>query len=1103
MKNFLLALLTIYTVPAYTQSVKLNIPNGHAKNIEQVAITSDGKYIASVSYKTVMVWEAASKKKIHEINLNISLTASETNTLAITDKLDKLVVSTNSGLFCYNIQTGKEIFTNGGSSGGATFSRDGSKVYAIDYGTLNIFNAASGNKEKFIVRAVDNTASDCKFYELGNDRLIILNNYGWSIINIVTDEIVIKKVFANIYAERLKGYDYSRKDNLVIGFREEYLISFDPLKGTEIKRKTPTYDPYGICATANGELVVFSSDYKTKSYKTEVLKSADFSAIKTTSKPAADVPEAIFYANVCLQIPGTDKIVFNNDKKLNIYDNKEGSFSSPFQNRVTDFKQFYYYKNLSQRIQPDNVFAFSTEDYGIRSFNMETFKPESFVPGTASAVYSPDGKLVAGIGKKITLSSRITGKIIKTLPLPVGVDNEREFFFFSYDNTKIIYSVREKGGLSAIDINTGTVSKVVSLGSSYYECSASYDGKYFACLVTFNGGEYLRIYNFQTKQVAISKKTCNNGESDECIGGVTFLNESYYLLAVKQKDNISIFKADDPAYNSSFKLEHLNQFSVLGGDIKNNIIAIGEIGQYQVGTYNLKLITLEGKVLKTFNAENNNDFLKAAFSKDDKVMFTATTQKGVQVWKTGSGELLGTYYFIEKTNEYIFVSPEGLFDGSVEGMKELYFVKNNKPIPLEKLYEKFYTPDLLRRKVNGEKFLPPDVANLHDAPKVSIAYAAVQRNLEVADDMPTYQNTTGAAEITVTASAPEDVVDEIRLFHNGKVLTLVTRNLIVEDEKSATAVKKYTINLLPGQNNIRAVSLNTQRTESDPDEITVVYNAGNANGNVVKPIVNNTAGAPVAVVDKNATLHLIVVGINVYQNKNMSLNYALADATAFKDEVEKDAKSMISNIKTYFVTDTEADKKGIEKAFSSVKQNARPEDLFVFYYAGHGVIGKDKEFYLVPTDVSDLKNVQAELEQKGFASKLLQQYAIDIAAQKQLFILDACQSAGAFETMVTADANQQKSIALVARSTGTHWMAASGAQQFANEFASLGHGVFTYVLLNALKGEAASNKMITVNGLKNFLQVQVPALMKKYNGAEQYPASYGFGNDFPVEITNK
>ena len=102
--------------------------------------------------------------------------------------------------------------------------------------------------------------------------------------------------------------------------------------------------------------------------------------------------------------------------------------------------------------------------------------------------------------------------------------------------------------------------------------------------------------------------------------------------------------------------------------------------------------------------------------------------------------------------------------------------------------------------------------------------------------------------------------------------------------------------------------------------------------------------------------------------------------------------------------------------------------------------------------------------------------------------------------MLQHDGEQQKSLALVARSTGTHWIAASGSSETAKEFGQLGHGAFTYVLLQALKGQAANNKMITVNGMKVFLQVQVPELVKKYGSSNQLPASYGFGNDFPVEI---
>jgi hypothetical protein len=485
-------------------------------------------------------------------------------------------------------------------------------------------------------------------------------------------------------------------------------------------------------------------------------------------------------------------------------------------------------------------------------------------------------------------------------------------------------------------------------------------------------------------------------------------------------------------------------------------------------------------------------------SPGNNVFYTTAYETTIKVWNAATGKLYGILYLFNEGNDFVFVTPDGRFDGTEAGMKRLYYFKDRHKISLDVVYEKFYTPNLYQRLVNGEKFAPINI-NINPSPLVKMSYEQKTRNLIVEDEgNPIYNNTTGVAEITINASALDDKVQEIRLFHNGKIVSLATRNLFVTDDAAGTDSKKFTVNLLPGQNIFRAVALNSQRTESQPDEITVLYKKGNEP--LIKQPIKKVGQTPVDAIDKTATLYLIVVGINQYENKKMSLNYALADAASFKDEVEKDSKSVIGTVKTYFVTDAAANKAGITNAFKQVQQNAKAQDVFIFYYAGHGVIGTEKEFYLVPTDVSDLDNVQTELEQKGIASKLLQQYAIDIQAQKQLFILDACQSAGAFEKLLSNDGDQQKSLAVVARSTGTHWMAASGAMQYANEFSSLGHGVFTYVLLQALKGEAANNKMITVNGLKNFLQEQVPLLMKKYNGAAQYPASYGFGNDFPVEV---
>jgi len=482
------------------------------------------------------------------------------------------------------------------------------------------------------------------------------------------------------------------------------------------------------------------------------------------------------------------------------------------------------------------------------------------------------------------------------------------------------------------------------------------------------------------------------------------------------------------------------------------------------------------------------------FSKNDSILYTVNENKSFSAYNAITGFYYGTLYTFENSSDWVFMGVDGRFDGTKDGMNRLYYLNGREVVSIDKVFEKYYTPNLFQRLTAGEGFEPVPDIDFKPKPRTNILYAEVKRNLEVEDDKPTYSNTSGIAEITVNATAPEDKVDEIRLFHNGKAVNLATRGLFVT-EADGTDSKKYTINLLPGANNFRAIVLNSQRTESEPDEILVNYQSGNAPA--PKP-GGSTNGTVIDAVDKNATMHLVVVGVNAYKGKIKPLGYAVPDATAFREELEKDARSVISNVKSYFITDAQADKTGIVNAFNDIKKNAKPQDVFVFYYAGHGYIHPgNKEFYLVSADVEDGNE---SLLKNGVAAKELQSFAVDIAAQKQVFILDACQSAGAFEQMLKHDGEQQKALAVVSRSTGTHWMAASGSTETAKEFGELGHGAFTYTLLQALKGQAAANKMITVNGLKNFLQVQVPELIKKYGGGAQYPASYGFGNDFPVEV---
>ena len=122
-------------------------------------------------------------------------------------------------------------------------------------------------------------------------------------------------------------------------------------------------------------------------------------------------------------------------------------------------------------------------------------------------------------------------------------------------------------------------------------------------------------------------------------------------------------------------------------------------------------------------------------------------------------------------------------------------------------------------------------------------------------------------------------------------------------------------------------------------------------------------------------------------------------------------------------------------------------------------------------------------------------------AQKQVYIIDACHSARALDVVAKRGAVEERAIAQLARSTGTFWLTATGSEQYATEFKDLGHGVFTYSILEVLSGKdqsIISDGVITIRELSAYVEKRVPELSEKHKGNPQYPASFSFGNDFPI-----
>ncbi len=428
------------------------------------------------------------------------------------------------------------------------------------------------------------------------------------------------------------------------------------------------------------------------------------------------------------------------------------------------------------------------------------------------------------------------------------------------------------------------------------------------------------------------------------------------------------------------------------------------------------------------------------------------------------------YFYSDANDDFAVVARNGQVDGNDGVFSKLAWTTRKSKIktPLGVNLENNITPKLFTTLVYGEGTSTSNadlMASLEMAP-----------NLTISSPDSISSSTSRTLDITYTTAANGDPVKDVMVKVNGKKMNTDTRGF----KKMGETIS---VTLVPGQNIVQLAAVSQKGYQSIPDQIIVNY-----------------SGAPA-----QSELFLLTIGVNKYKNPRYNLNYANADADAFKSSIIGGGKNIFESVKQYHISDENATKSNIESTFNQLVQEIGPEDVFVFYYAGHGVMSEDDQpkFYLIPHEVTQLYGDNETMKGRAISADQLKAYSSSIAAQKQLFILDACQSGGMTEMLAMRGAAEEKAIAQLARSTGTYWLTASGSQQFATEFAMLGHGLFTYTILEGLGGKADGGSMdskITVKELSAYLNDRVPELSEQHKGQAQYPTSYGFGQDFPIVI---
>lgn len=1058
LKLFALAFFVTFSLELSAQKAELVFNYGHSEEIKSLDYSPDGKYLLSASADlTVKLWDINQGKvlksyKVHN-NYIHSAKFSPDGKLFIScgsDSLAKLWDLSGKLLRVFSGHQQKRVI-------GAVFSHNGKWIATKgEDNTVRLWEVATGrliktfNDNSLFVETVCFTNDDKYIISGGSDHSI-------GVIDVNTGTI---KHSLKEHTDIVTGLSVSPDGNLLASCSNDGKVILWEIKtGKKVKTILPNEgrpSQYIIIGADPKEIrcVSFSPDGNTiacahMDYATTVwnvntgVKVLDIASFILPVSTVTFSPDGKHIATGCF------------DNSISIWDVETG-------NRVRTVSRQFARQTYMQISSDQRYIAAinSQSEFKVFDLNdrMKLRQDEVFLGEVAEFNFSNDSKNVAVAYDDNTtrLIQVNTGKELIETP---AIEKSIRSIEYSPNNK---YFVTEDRGdnLTLWEASNGNKIRTIKFDNASIKCFAfSPDSKILAC-GSDGWGTYIRFIDIATGNEIKSFKLTNTVES------VCFSNDSRYVALCGWDKTVELWD-----YNSGVKLK-----TFYGHTEVVYTVSFSPDGKKLLSTSSDNTTRLwdvaSGALLQTY-PEQTSLVSNAYFINGGKNVISSSWSNLIIVYDTQTAKVLLKLYFVDRS-DWVAITPDGKFDASPKGMDYLYYVNGLEILPLESFYEKFYTPNLVSRVIAGEVFEKPDVdiTNIQPVPLLSIMSPGSGT-----------QVTNPQITVEIKVFDQGGGIDEILLYQNGKLIETTTRGFKNIGQTGNIQTKLFTVVLSSGENLFKAVAFNNQRTESKPAEITIHYKA-----EMQKP-----------------RLYLFVVGINKYKNPKYTLNFAGADAQAFKEQMEKGGAGIYGAVESIFIGDEMATKTNLFAKMEEVKAKAKKEDIFVFYYAGHGVMSEEAKakYYLALHDVTQLYGNNQMLIDKGISSEELQNISMQIPAQKQLFVIDACQSGGMTEMLASRGAAEEKAIAQLARSTGTFWLAASGTQQFATEFEELGHGVFTYCILQALKGHADSgnkDQKITVNEISSFLGDRVPEVSEKYKGEAQYPNSYGFGMDFPIVI---
>ena len=239
--------------------------------------------------------------------------------------------------------------------------------------------------------------------------------------------------------------------------------------------------------------------------------------------------------------------------------------------------------------------------------------------------------------------------------------------------------------------------------------------------------------------------------------------------------------------------------------------------------------------------------------------------------------------------------------------------------------------------------------------------------------------------------------------------------------------------------------------------------------------------------------HVLCIGINSYRvlpSLSLTVKDAHAVASTFKDMFG-------DNVSTTMLLDEQASKARVMESLNQISAQAKPEDQVIVFYSGHGLT-KNNVGYLVPSDADPDSLESSAISMLAFGDAFKQ-----IPAKQKVMLVDACYS-GAFDVLSAKGVESISTLENYLAGEGEVVISAGTSTQLVAENIEIGYGLFTYHLVNGLRGQSDQNGngLITISELFAYVRSQLRRATEN-SGMLQTPAMHARGlTDFVVGIVD-